>query len=73
MGSRWGNSGNSVRLYFGGAPKSLQMVAAAMKLKDTNMIEKYTYDYTKNSCFDGKCDIKKINNFTNKFLNFLLN
>lgn len=42
-------------------------------LKDTNMIEKYTYDYTKNSCFDGKCDIKKINNFTNKFLNFLLN
>ena len=26
----WGNSGNSVRLYFWGAPKSLQM-----KLKDT--------------------------------------
>ena len=34
MGNRWGNSGNSVRLYFGGAPKSLQMVIAAMKLKD---------------------------------------
>ena len=34
MGDRWGNSGNSVRLYFGGAPKSLQMVIAAMKLKD---------------------------------------
>ena len=34
MGNRWGNSGNSVRLYFGGAPKSLQMVTAAMKLKD---------------------------------------
>ena len=34
MGNRWGNSGNSVRLYFG-APKSLQMVIAAMKLKDT--------------------------------------
>ena len=33
MESRWGNSGNSVRLYFGGAPKSLQMVTAAMKLK----------------------------------------
>ena len=33
MGSRWRNSGNSVRLYFGGAPKSLQMVTAAMKLK----------------------------------------
>ena len=23
MANRWGNSGNSVRLYFGGAPKSL--------------------------------------------------
>ena len=29
----WGNSGNSVRLYFGGAPKSLQTVIAAKKLK----------------------------------------
>ena len=34
MANRWGNSGNSVRFYFGGAPKSLQMVTAAMKLKD---------------------------------------
>ena len=34
MGNRWGNSGNSVRLYFWGAPKSLQMVTAAMKLND---------------------------------------
>ena len=33
MGNRWGNSGNSVRFYFGGAPKSLQMVTAAMKFK----------------------------------------
>ena len=33
MGTRWGNSGNSVRLFLG-APKSLQMVIAAMKLKD---------------------------------------
>ena len=33
MGNRWGNSGNSVRLFFG-APKSRQMVTAAMKLKD---------------------------------------
>ena len=32
MGNRWGNSGNSVRL-FSGAPKSLQMVTAAMKLR----------------------------------------
>ena len=31
MGNRWGNTGNSVRLLFFGAPKSLQMVTAAMK------------------------------------------
>ena len=31
---RWGNSGNNVRLFFW-APKSLQMVIASMKLKDT--------------------------------------
>ena len=41
MGNRWGNSGNSVRLYFWGAPKSLQMVTAAMKLKDTLWKESY--------------------------------
>ena len=35
----WGNSGNSGRLYFGGAPKSLQMVTAAMKLKESDMTE----------------------------------
>ena len=28
------NSGNSVRLFWGGAPKSLRMVTAAIKLKD---------------------------------------
>ena len=39
MGNRWGNSGNSVRLYFWGAPKSLQMVTAAMKLKDAYSLE----------------------------------
>ena len=39
MGNRWGNSGNSVRLYFFGLPKSLQMVIAAMKLKDTYSLE----------------------------------
>ena len=33
MGNRWGDSGNNVRLYFGGASKSLQMVTAAMKLR----------------------------------------
>ena len=31
--------GNSVRLYFGGAPKSLQMVTAAVKLEDTYSLE----------------------------------
>ena len=34
----WGNSGNSGRLYFW-APKSLQMVIAAMKLKDAYSME----------------------------------
>ena len=38
MGNRWGNSGNRDRLYFW-APKSLQMVIAAMKLKDTYSLE----------------------------------
>ena len=28
MANRWGNNGNSNRLYLGGAPKSLQMVTA---------------------------------------------
>ena len=31
----WQIDGGTVRFYFGGAPKSLQMVIAAMKLKDT--------------------------------------
>ena len=39
MGNRWGKSRNSERLYFGGAPKSLQMVIAAMQLKDTYSLE----------------------------------
>jgi len=38
MGNRWGNSGNSVRLFLG-APKSLQMVTAAIKLKDAYSLE----------------------------------
>ena len=33
MANRWENNGNSVRLYFLGAPESLQMVTAAMKLR----------------------------------------
>ena len=35
MANRWGHNGNSDRLYFGGTPKSLQMVTVAIKLKDT--------------------------------------
>ena len=33
MANQWVNNGNSVRLYFGEAPKSLKMVTALMKLK----------------------------------------
>ena len=36
---RWRNSRNSDRLYFGGAPKSLQMVITTMKLKDDCSLE----------------------------------
>ena len=39
MANRWGNCGNSDRLYIFWAPKSLQMVTAAMKLKDTCSLE----------------------------------
>ena len=39
MGNRWGNSENSVRLLFWGAPKSLHMAIAAMKLKDAYSLE----------------------------------
>ena len=33
MANRCGNNGNSERLYLGGAPKSLQMMTAAMRLR----------------------------------------
>ena len=36
MANRWGNNS---RLYFGGAPKSLQMVTSAIKLKDAYSLE----------------------------------
>ena len=39
MANRQGNNGNSERFSFWGAPKSLQMVTAAMKLKDTCSLE----------------------------------
>ena len=38
MGNRWGNSGNSVKTLFSGAPTPLQMVTAAMKLKDALLL-----------------------------------
>ena len=38
MASRWGNSGNSDRLLFSWAPKSLQMVTIAMKLKNACLL-----------------------------------
>ena len=39
MTNRWGNSENRERLCGGGAPKSLQMVIAAMKIKDSYSLE----------------------------------
>ena len=33
LANRWGNNGNSEKFYFGGVPKSLQMVTAAMKIR----------------------------------------
>ena len=38
MANRWRNSRNSVRFCFWGAPKSLQMVIGAMKLKDACLL-----------------------------------
>ena len=38
MGNRWGNSAKCQTLFLG-APKSLQMVTAAMKLKDAYSLE----------------------------------
>ena len=38
MATRWGKNGNTDRL-FSWAPKSLQMVTAAMKLKDAYSLE----------------------------------
>ena len=39
MANRWGNSGNSDRLYFWGLQNQLQMVTASMKLKDACSLE----------------------------------
>ena len=51
MANRWGNKGNSKRLYFLGLQKSLQMVTVAMKLKDTCSLEKsYQFSSVAQSC-----------------------
>ena len=39
MANRWGNSGNSDRVYFLGLQKSLWTVTTATKLKDTYSLE----------------------------------
>ena len=39
MGNRWGNSGKQYQTLFFWAPKSLQMVTAAMKSKDAFSLE----------------------------------
>ena len=39
MANRWESNGNSNRLLLFGAPKSLQMMTAAMKLKDACSLE----------------------------------
>ena len=39
MTNRWGNNGNRDRFYFLGYQKSLQMVTAVLKLKDTCSLE----------------------------------
>ena len=38
MANKWGNKGNSERLFWG-APKSLKMMTGAMKLKDACSLE----------------------------------
>ena len=42
LANRWGNSGK-VSDFFGGAPKSLQMVIVAMKLKDAYTLKGKLY------------------------------
>ena len=42
MANRWGNNVNNGRFYFGGLLKSLQIVTAAMKLKDAYSLKVMT-------------------------------
>ena len=43
MAKRWENSGNSGKVFLGGATKSLQVVTEAMKFKDASSL-KQSYD-----------------------------
>ena len=63
MANRWGNNGNSERIYFGGAPKSLQIVTEAMKLKDTCKKKKKTLAPWKKSDDQSRLHIKKQRHF----------
>ena len=49
LANRWGNNGNGDRLYFGGLKKSLQMVTAAMTLKDACSLDEKLWQ-TKTAC-----------------------
>ena len=46
MANRWRNNGNGDRLFWG-APKSLQMVTTAMKLKDAYFLKEKLYDQSR--------------------------
>ena len=43
MATRWGNVETVANFILGGSKKSLQMVTAAMKLKDTYSLESYDH------------------------------
>ena len=58
MANRWGNNGNSDRLCFWGAPKSVQMVIAVMKiLKEMGILGHLTY-FLRNLYADQKATIR---------------
>ena len=48
MANRWGKQWKQRKTLFSWAPKSLQMVTAAMKLKDTCSLEKKAMTYLDN-------------------------
>ena len=60
MANRWGNNGNSEKL-FSWAPKPLQMVTAAVKLKSFNLLAPWKKSYDQ-----SRQHIKKQRHFANK-------